>query len=256
MNCPYCETPLAPGSAVCPACGAKLAQPAERAEPAPPSQAAPAPPPQNRFCANCGRELRAGTLFCVGCGMPVGGQQQPRQNTAVPYPPQQSQTPAAPTTPYARGQAPNAPYPPQYAPQQRQASPYAQPYRPQPYPQAQPRRKRKPAVPIIAAILVIAILFTGLVTPGFFLKEKRAEALINRVEVHLPNPTGPEAAVRLAGELAVQYYIEAQLYLETLSGYEEDDVDADAFTALATNTLKAFENAELMCDCVTDAVDL
>ena len=28
MNCPYCDTPLEAGAAVCPACGAAIEQPA------------------------------------------------------------------------------------------------------------------------------------------------------------------------------------------------------------------------------------
>ena len=254
MNCPYCNTPLPEGADFCPACGAKIEQPAASA--AAPQQ------PQKRLCAVCGRELKEGAGFCSVCGAPVGGQPDPRPAPAAAspqqpygrsqYPPQGHSAPQ-PSAPYPQGQPPAAPYPPQ----QRQQAPYGQqPYPPQQQPYAPPRRKRKLAVPIIALVLVAAILFTGLVSPGFFLKKSRAEALINRVQVHIPNPTGPEAVVRLVGEVALQYYIEARLYLEKLSQYDLTKLDEQEFGELVTNTLAAFENAEKMSYCLSDAVDL
>ena len=252
MNCPFCHTQLPEGAAACPVCGAKPAQ----------SAAGTPSTPQPPVCAVCGRELKAGSAFCAGCGTPVGGQQTPRQSAAPqqpyaprppyppqPYPPRQGQGTVPPAAPYPPRQ--QAPYgQPQYRQQ-----PYGQ-WQPQPYMQAQKPKKRKLAVPIIALFLVAAILFTGLVTPGFFVKNRRTEALINRVRVYIPNPTGPEAVVRLTGDIALQYYIEARLYLEKLSEYDVRHIDKEEFAELVLNTIAALENAEKMSACLSEAVDL
>ena len=263
MNCPYCDTPLEEGAALCPACNATIERPAANPPAAPASPAVSTPPegPQKkRFCTACGRELQPGAAFCGGCGTPVGGRPDPRRTPAAPSPQQPGMRPQAPAQGWsAPPQMPGpprqqAPYGQQQYPQRKQ--PYAPPYQPPPYQQAQPRRKRKLAVPIIAIVLVLAIAFTGLVAPGFLLKGRRAESLINRVQVHIPNPTGPEAVVRLMGGVALQYYLEARLYLEKLSQYDESNVDEEEFGELIRNTLAALENAEKVSDCLSDAVDL
>ena len=160
--------------------------------------------------------------------------------------PQRSPIPQQPYAPqqgrYTMPQA--APYPP------RQAGPYLPPDPPAP-----PRKRRGP-VRFIALLLAVAILVLGFVKPGFFLKEKRAEMRINRVEVFIPNPTGPEAVVSLVGDLALAYYVEARLYLEKLSQYDTGKMDPEEFASLALNTVTAFENAEKISECLSDAVDL
>lgn len=273
MNCPYCNTPLAAGDGFCPACGAKLERPAANAAAPSPVTPTAAKTPEKRLCAVCGRELKPGATFCGGCGAPAGahpapGQVSPPAYPQQPYPqrqinaqpqvpqrqsaPRQGQGAAPPAAPYPPRQ--QAPYGQRQVPPQQYRQPYPQPQYAQPY--APPRKKRSLAVPIIALVLVAALLFTGLVAPGFFLKKSRAEALINRVQVHLPNPTGPEAVVRLTGDIALQYYIQARLYLEKLSRYDAGAYDADEYFALVQSTLTALEDAEKISAFLSKAADL
>ncbi len=231
------------------------------------------------YCQNCGAPMLDGARFCGRCGAPVqhAGAESPdaapQQAPSAAYPsaPQHQQPPQYPQQPpqYPQ-QPPQYPQqPPQYSQQQpqypqqplqyQQRTQYPQPqqypqYPPQPY--AAASKKRKLAVPIIALVLVAAILFTGLVSPGFFVKKSRAEALINRVQVHIPTPTGPEATVRLLGDVALQYYIQARLYLEKLSQYDVRDLSEEEFGLLVTNTLTALEDAEKISDFLAEAVDL
>ena len=88
---------------------------------------------------------------------------------------------------------------------------------------------------IIALVLIAAILFGG----GAFLwsKFRSPEKLINRVQVFIPNPTAAEAMVNLQTSLAIQYYIEARMYLEMLSQYDTENVDPEEFKKLVERSL-------------------
>ena len=102
-----------------------------------------------RFCQNCGSPLGEGTRFCPTCGMPV----------AAPAP--QPQQPA-----YQQPQQPIY--------QQPQQPVYQQPVYQQPQNAAQkpPKKKKggagKALIPILSVLLVVCILVTGFVYPGFF----------------------------------------------------------------------------------------
>lgn len=193
-------------------------------------------------CPNCGAPLEAGALFCSVCGAKA---EQPAAQSA----PQRRFCTVCgrelrPIDKFCtRCGAPAGGAQQQY---------YAPPAVP-----AQPKKKRKLALPIIAVVLVVALLFTGFVAPGFFMKKSGgAESRINRVQVFLPNPTGPEAVVRITGDIALRYYVQARLYLEKLSQYDVKHLDEEEFGELVTNTLTALEDAEKISACLSEAVDL
>lgn len=252
-TCASCGKSLREGVLFCAACGAPVSTAAHQQSPSSSAEQAGVPQQQQSVSAPNLPVQQAAPQY------PYSNPQQAasfpsQQGQAMPssasYPPQSGQT--APRYPQQYGHYP----PQQQVPYGQQQYPPPQQHYAQTYPQVQPRKKRKLAVPIISVVLVIAILFTGLVTPGFFLKGKRAEALINRVQVHIPNPTGPEAVVRLMGSISLDYYTEARLYLEKLSQYDENNVNEKEFGELILNTLAALENAEKVSDCLSDAVDL
>ncbi|MBQ9428910.1 MAG: zinc ribbon domain-containing protein, partial [Clostridia bacterium] len=94
-----------------------------------------------RFCQNCGAPLSEGTKFCPNCGAGV----------SAPAPQPQPQRPV-----YGQPQQP--------AYQQPQQPVYQQPQ--------QPKKKKgsagKALIPILSVLLVVCILVTGFVYPGFF----------------------------------------------------------------------------------------
>lgn len=46
----------------------------------------------DRFCGNCGRELRQDGSFCPGCGQPVGAAQPHAPQPAIPIPASQQRS--------------------------------------------------------------------------------------------------------------------------------------------------------------------
>lgn len=109
----------------------------------------------------------------------------------------------------------------------------------------------------LSAALILSLLIPlagcGLLGPG---KAKGEDELINRVEVTIPNPTAPEAIVSLQGHIALQYYIEARMYLEKLSMINAEEIDSTELTELVNDTITAFENAEKMSVALSSSVDL
>lgn len=85
---------------------------------------------------------------------------------------------------------------------------------------------------------------------------KGADKLINHVEVMIPNPTAPEAMVSLQGKIALQYYLEARMYLEKLSMINAEEIDQAELLSLLNDTIRAFENAEKMSSFLSSSVDL
>lgn len=80
--------------------------------------------------------------------------------------------------------------------------------------------------------------------------------LINQVQVVIPNPTGPEAVVGLEANIALQYYIEARMYLEKLSMQDASEADPESFQKLVDDAVKAFENAEKISESLSKSVDM
>ena len=60
-------------------------------------------------------------------------------------------------------------------------------------------------------------------------EEKDTSNLIIKVQVFIPNPTGPEAVVGLQANIAIQYYIEGRMYLEKLSMQDASELDPETF---------------------------
>ena len=221
-----------------------------------------------KFCENCGAPLVAGDKFCASCGSAVAQAQQPVYGQAAPTATEaqrpvygQAVPQAAQTQQPVYGQA----VPPAGQTQRPiygKVNPPAVQTRQSPYTQAAPtaappkKKKKKGCAVAVLALLLILVLVTGFIKPGFFIKSKKEASLINTVEVFIPNPTGPEAIAGLMGNLALQYYIEARLYLEKLSAYDLEDLDPEAFVQLVSDTVVAFENAEKASKGLARAVDL
>lgn len=91
--------------------------------------------PKMMYCENCGRQIAASAVFCRFCGTPTGAA------------PQQQRRPAQPQQNMARVQQMSAPA-------------------------GKKAGKRKGGMfSLIAMILVVCIVVTGFVKPGFFLKK-------------------------------------------------------------------------------------
>ena len=220
-----------------------------------------------RFCPQCGQAAPQLPAQQPAQQAPAQSQ-QPAPQAYAPQPQQSVSQPVPPAAPQPQ-QAPHQPYAPQQVPPQaRQAVPrqtvnrVSVPQPPQGYVPATVRpepKKRKYKAPIIIAValVLVVVLVLGFVKPGFFLnKGGKNETLINRVEVFIPNPTGPESLTGLVGELAVEYYIEARLYLEKLSEYDLNELDGEKFVQLVSDTVAAFENADKATEFLSRVVDL
>lgn len=119
------------------------------------------------YCKKCGKEIKEGTRFCRGCGSEI---KLPARNT----PPAQSSE--EPTVPQAAPQPvqTNAAPPPPPAPQPTVSAPAYQPAPPQQGAPQQgtvppPKKKKKLGclIAFLSVLLVVAILVTGLFTPGW-----------------------------------------------------------------------------------------
>ena len=109
----------------------------------------------------------------------------------------------------------------------------------------------------LSALLILSLLISLGGCSGFATRKARgADKLINNVEVMIPNPTAPEAMVSLQGSIALQYYIEARMYLEKLSMVNAEEIDRAELTSLVNDTITAFENAEKMSEFLSSSVDL
>ncbi|MBQ7131088.1 MAG: zinc ribbon domain-containing protein [Oscillospiraceae bacterium] len=112
-----------------------------------------------KFCQNCGSALTEGTKFCPSCGTPVAQSAQPTQQ----QPSQQPQQQPKPYTP-----KPQVKIPEEFA--QRNAARTQQ--------KAAPVKKQKGKggfAKLVAVILVLCIVVTGFVKPGFFLKSLKGK---------------------------------------------------------------------------------
>ena len=242
--CGKCGAPLEEGTDFCTFCGSRIdAEPQQTA-------------PKMMYCENCGRQIAASAVFCRFCGTPTGAasQQQrrpaqPQQNTAQPQwnAAQPQQNMAQPQRNMAQVQQNIARVQQMSAPAGKKAG------------------KRKGGMfSLIAMILVVCIVVTGFVKPGFFLKKggnpgsqaQDAGGAVNRVQVILPNPTGPEAMVGMEANIALQYYIEARMYLELLSTYDAENADPEELRQLVDDALTAFENADKISESLGRSVDL
>lgn len=116
---------------------------------------------------------------------------------------------------------------------------------------------RKAYAKWLSAALILSLLISlvgcGGATPE---QSKEASNLINHVEIMIPNPTVPEAIVGLQGNIALQYYMTARMYLEKLSMINAEEIDRDELVSLLNDTITAFENAEKMSSFLSSAVDL
>ena len=197
--------------------------------------------PKITYCQNCGKEIAASAKFCKYCGKPVDAVSQPQKQYtqgAQAYPPKQSARQY--TQSGRRGTAGT----------QKQAL-------------SAGKMHKGAFFSLVAVILVLCIVVTGFIKPGFFLRKKGEQtgaeqigAMINRVQVILPNPTGPEAMVGLQANVALQYYTEARMYLEMLSAYNADEVDPREFSQLVDDAVTAFENADKISESLGRSVNL
>ena len=195
-----------------------------------------------KFCGYCGSRMEDQAAFCTNCGKAfITVTAQPNQAPQAGRPAQPNQTPQ----PVCR---------------QQQSYGYQVVSRmPQRQAPVAPKKKKKGGT-VLAVLLVLALLvtaFLGFVKPGFFLKKDvDPDSLINRVQITVPLPTGPEAIVRMQANIALQYYVEARMYLEKLAAYDADKLDAEEFAKLVNDAAAAFENADKMSACLERLVDL
>ena len=129
------------------------------------------------------------------------------------------------------------------------------------------KKKEKCFMGSVAIILAICIAVTGCSGKNKSDRKDTSNAekssdveessnLINKVQVVLPNPTGPEAMVGMQTNIAIQYYIEARMYLEKLSMQDASEADPESFQKLVDDAVKAFENAEKISDSLSKSIDM
>ena len=216
--CRQCGTAVSSDTRFCPNCGFEFSLiPASQNDSG----------QQTKYCRQCGKVNSASAKFCLYCGYSFDGTQstyrEAVRNDVPPYPTETVPVSGRPS-------------------HKETASKKA----------SSGKQRRSPLMRIIALVLIAAILFGG----GAFLwsKFRSPEKLINRVQVFIPNPTAAEAMVNLQTSLAIQYYIEARMYLEMLSQYDTENVDPEEFKKLVDLSVTAFENADKMSDCLTRSV--
>ena len=133
--CRKCGTQVSQDTKFCPNCGYQfLTEPQQMA-------------PKAGFCQNCGKENASNAKFCRFCGTPIGAA-SPQLNPYAQGPRTAAarQTATATTGQFARQTT---------AGRQQKAA---------------PGKGKGGLVKLIAAVLVLCILVTGFVKPGFFLK--------------------------------------------------------------------------------------
>ena len=62
--------------------------------------------------------------------------------------------------------------------------------------------------------------------------------------------------VGMEANIALQYYIEARMYLELLSTYDAENADPEELRQLVDDALTAFENADKISESLGRSVDL
>ena len=218
--CRKCGTPVSADTRFCPNCGYEFTA-------SPVSQDAPGQ--QVKYCRQCGKANAASAKFCLYCGHTFDDAQPSYSGTAS------SDVPSSPSdTSSVSGKR-----------SYKETAPK----------NSSPGKSRKsPFIRLVALVLIAAILFAG----GGFLwtKFRSPEKLINRVEVFIPNPTAAEAVVNLQTSMAIQYYLEARMYLELLSQYDAENADPEEIGRLVDLTVTAFENADKISDSLSRSIDM
>ena len=191
-----------------------------------------------KYCIYCGKPMDDRAAFCSNCGRATGTAQQ-----QTPVRPIQNARPVQTQQPVQQSQSAGW----------QVRSPQLNTAR-----QAPPRKKKGHAGAILALLLVLALAgVLCFVWPGFLRKkEADPDSLINRVQVTIPNPTGPEALVNLELGIALEYYTEARMLLEKLARYDEGNLDEAEFRQLVADAVTAFENAEKISESLEKCVDL
>ena len=238
-KCAYCGAELKETSKFCPACGMAVSEPSAAEEKA----AAAAP-----VCAYCGGEIKTTSKFCPHCGKTVGA---PAANVA---PTAQSETisrmqqqaaqrgikVAAPINDTADGARQQPPYPPQYQTQNRQST---------------AKKRVKPLaviLPVVAVVLIAAILFTGLVAPGWMHSSGKPGDIISLydddsyVQLVLPKQTEEQRFAYTAANTTLQAYMNARLLTEKMGRDAENGVDPDDLAETVRAAAEAWDIADRM----------
>ena len=140
--CRNCGAEVPKETKFCPSCGSKFEQ----------------VPSTQGFCTKCGASLPSNVRFCTRCGAPVAGTAQPGEvNRRIPPAAQPVRQNTVPITPKSQVYVP-----PEFA--QRNAE------RKQAVESRKTQKRKFPFIQLGCVILVLALVFTGFVQPGFFLK--------------------------------------------------------------------------------------
>lgn len=256
-KCAYCGAEMKETSKFCPVCGKSTAVASDQTASA---QAVPVQEPKAPKCAYCGAEIKTTSKFCPHCGRTVAQSTAPMQNVAPPMPAapnaavehiqQQAaqhgvkvatpiNTPANTRQPYQ--QQGQSQYPPQYGAQY------------QPYPTA--KRRTKPLavlIPVISVVLVAAILFTGLIAPGW-MKGSGAGKITpiysdnSYVSLTLPDLNTESDCAYTVSSLAIQAQINAMLTEERFYRAVEKQESIETISELLEQNTEAWERVDILC---------
>ena len=200
-----------------------------------------------KYCRNCGEKIKQGAKFCTNCGYQFVT--EPQQAAPKMMYCQNCGRELAASVKFCKycGKPVDSVSEPQKE--------YSREVRQKPAPAG---KKRLGVIFILAAMILIFFYMVGTLSGPVSSGQNKGDqtALINRVEVTLPNPTGPEALVSLQTNVAMQYYIEARMYLEKLSTYNVNEADPEALRRLVDDTVTAFENADKSSESLGRSVDL
>ena len=211
--CGQCGSAFKDGARFCPGCG----QPVQQSQPIGAA----------RQCAFCGANLKETAKFCPRCGRTVGAAGQP----------QTDRTPQSPVQRPAAVQPQAASVPPM--------NPATVPPRP---------KKSSPAkilIPVIAVILVGAILFTGLVAPGW-MKGSGAGKITpvfgdkSYVQMTLPEFNQENKCLTTVANLAVQAQVNAMLTEELFYRAVSRKASVGEIKTLLQKNSEAWEIADVL----------
>ena len=241
--CIECGSPLRDDARFCPKCGTSVTE---------------QPKPEPSKCAYCGAELKATSKFCSKCGRtvitPIVKTAPTVQNETMSHMQQQAaQCGVKAATPinnavYARQQLQpqtrqGYQQPPQYPPQ----------YQLQYQPQAAKKRLRPLAViiPVVAVVLAAAILFTGLVAPGWMkgaggVRITPIYSDNSYVEVAVPDYNKETKCVNTVSSLAIQAQLNAMLTEEKFYRAVDEGKSIEALRDLCEQNKKAWETADVL----------